>query len=703
MVLFIVKKSATHSTGSASAVPIILPNADNITRIMRTLTVEQQSDTRRKIPPHTKIKDFRPENSVVFDSLNLPIDIYSSGPSVVCFSVDHNPAPDCTEANLEKPHRYFLFLQPLSQSTLSTHSGASCMKVLMSDSQMGPLNNYAEPSQPSLSQSANLSLLNQLSSTSEPVKRKRGRPPKKLPQQFPMMTLQFSTSADATSPTAELNSNLMVKLGEPDSFTPLMKVSPTIHKKRRRKSSVSTVDTDDLPGKRRGKESEMLTPMSTSSITSSYSRSGFVVDAAAMENISMITGSGSFPHQPYNTPPHLLINSTFSNAGLLRGFREPGSGGGARQLVTLEPRGLNIDVTDVDLQRGKGASVSGVARKYPSLDIRANLTSTLMASSSNLGVNANLANLGNLRNPGKTRISAKGKAALPSEELDRSANIAQGLGDLHALNNHNADRPSQKSDASKNEARTSPRLVLEPHAASKVNVVSFVDDGNFSFQLVVDDLGRATLANRMDSAVSPPGRIHLADVEAVGQHSAESQPPPKLSHAHTAIGIETILQREKPASSTSSSSKTDAKAFVDSKWDRHHPTAVMDDGPEKYIVPQTPKGRDDFYVGYTPKYDTTDALAYNLTPQFNSMMYSMMSINSPQQKKGFSQQPFLHAEAQNAHYGRTNGELASSIDTELLGRRNNFGDVANRSELSSPEEGDARAALKHIFRLKRDT
>lgn len=561
---------------------------------------------------------------------------------------------------------------------------------------MGPLNNYAEPSQPSLSQSANMSLQNQLSSTSEPVKRKRGRPPKKLAQQFPTMTLQFSTSTDATSPTAELNSNLMVKLGEPDSFTPLMKVSPTVHKKRRRKSSVSTVDTDDLPGKRRGKELEMLTPMSTSSITSSYSRSGFVVDAAAMENMSMITGSGNFPHQPYNTPPHLLIKPTFFNAGLLREFREPGSGGGTRQLVTLEPRGFNMDVIDVDPQRGDGADVSGVARKYPSLDARANLTSTLVASSSNLGVNANLANLGTLRNPGK------GRTTLLPKELDRSTEVARGLDDLHTLNKHNADRPLQKSDASKNEARTSPRLALGPHSASEVNEVSFVDDGNFSFQLVVDDLGRATLANRMDSAVSSPG-INLVDVEAVGYHSVQLQPPPKLSHAHTAIGIETILQREKPGLTTSNSSITDTKALMDSKRDRYHPTTVMDDGPEKYIVPQTPKGRDDFYVGYTPKYDTADALAYNLTPQFNSMMYSMMSINSPQQKKGFTQQPFLHAEAQNAHYGRTNGELASSIDTELLGRRNNFGDVANRSELSSPDEGDARAALKNLFRLKRDT
>lgn len=551
---------------------------------------------------------------------------------------------------------------------------------------MGSLNDYSQPSQPRVSQSGDLSQLSStLPTNSEPVKRKRGRPPKKLTQHFPTMTLQFTTSTDATSPTAELNSNLMVKLGEPDSFTPLMKVSPTIHhKRRRRKSSVSTVETDDLPGKRRGKESEMLTPMSTSSVTSSYSRSGYVVNATAMENMSMITGSGNAPLPPYNTPPHLLIRSTFSNVGgLLGGFDDAGSGGGASGSPNI-----NIEST-ADLIPQKlinRANIVGMARKYPSLDSRANLTSKLVASASNLGVNANLANLGNLGNSGKT-----------------SSSTTRGLDDLHALNVKNFDQlpNTEKSDSSETQTRNLPRQVQELNDTTEPNLVSFIDDGKFLFQLVVDDLGRASLADRKDTAVSWPNNVHLAEIDPLGHHSLELQPPPKLPHAHTALGIETMRPQEKSSSSTSSSSKNESRSHMDSKWDRQNSATAADDGPEKYIVPQTPKGRDDFYVGYTPKYDSADALAYNLTPQFNSMMYSMMSINSPQQK-GYHQQPFFNAEALNVQYGRTNGAIASSIDTELLGHRSNINDLA-QNELLSPDEGDARAALKNIFRMKRDT
>lgn len=551
----------------------------------------------------------------------------------------------------------------------------------MSESQMGSLNDYSQPSQPRLSQSGDLSQLSStLPTNSEPVKRKRGRPPKKLTQQFPTMTLQFTTSTDATSPTAELNSNLMVKLGEPDSFTPLMKVSPTIHhKRRRRKSSVSTVETDNLPGKRRGKESEMLTPISTSSVTSSYSRSVYVVNATAMENMSMITGSGNAPLPPYNTPPHLLIRSAFSNVGgLLGGFGDAGSGGGASGSLDLNLEST-VDLTPQKLSNG--ANIVGMARKYPSLDSRANLTSKLVASASNLGVNANLANLGNLGNSGKTRSST-----------------TRGLDDLHALNIKNLDQlpNTEKSDSSETQTRNLPRQVQELNNTAKADLVSFIDDGKFLFQLVVDDLGRATLADRKDTAVSWTENVNLAEIEPLGNHSLELQPPPKLPHAHTALGIETMRPWEKSSSSTSSSSKNE------SKWDRQNSATAADDGPQKYIVPQTPKGRDDFYVGYTPKYDSADALAYNLTPQFNSMMYSMMSINSPQQKKGYHQQPFFNAEALNVQYGRTNGAIASSIDTELLGHRSNISELAQH-ELSSPDEGDARAALKNIFRMKRDT
>lgn len=80
-----------------------------------------------------------------------------------------------------------------------------------------------------------------------PVKRKRGRPPKKQPVDIYMsFTSLFQTLTNSTSPSAESNSNLMIKLGEPNSFTPMMKVSPSViptKLKRRRTNSFGLLPT----------------------------------------------------------------------------------------------------------------------------------------------------------------------------------------------------------------------------------------------------------------------------------------------------------------------------------------------------------------------------------------------------------------------------------------------------------------------------
>ncbi|SGZ58631.1 CIC11C00000002726 [Sungouiella intermedia] len=588
------------------------------------------------------------------------------------------------------------------------------MNVLMSDTLMWTLTNLGHPSQPNVSSgstissssnpsNSHLSQDSSLPSMSEPVKRKRGRPPKKLAQQFPTMTLQFSTSTDSSSPTAELNSNLMVRMGEPDSFTPLMKVSPTIHhKKRRRKSSVSTVD-NDLPEKRREKDSEMLTPMSTSSVTSSYSRSGFLVNAAALDNISMITGSGNIPHQPYNTPPHLLIKPTFPHVpGLMNGFGDSGRAIG-------DPRGVNLS-TRTDLRSIQSAGVTDLALASSNSEEPAQNSANVAANSVELGVKANLGNLDNLENRGNSEKMEKsgnlGNSKNPGTFRNikkPSTDVSQGLHDLHALNKINSKRHSRSQNSDPFDANNS-QVHQETGSSVTANalLVSFIDDGSFSFQLIVDDQGRATLSNRPESAVASPQDIDPVEMEPIAEEPLELEPPPRLTHAHTALGIETLKPVQSSAPSTANSWRCESKPLTDSKWDRQNSATVMDDGTEKYVVPQTPKGRDDFYVGYTPKYDNSDSLAYNLTPQFNSMMYSMMSINSPQQKKLTYQQPFLSSEALNAHFGRTNGALASSIDTELLGNRRNVCEPTVQSELSSPDEGDARAALKKVFRLKRD-
>lgn len=68
----------------------------------------------------------------------------------------------------------------------------------------------------------------------QPIKRKRGRPPKKQSLDvYTSFTSLFQTVSGSIIPDAESNSNVMVKLGKPDSSIPLMKVSQSSGTKHR--------------------------------------------------------------------------------------------------------------------------------------------------------------------------------------------------------------------------------------------------------------------------------------------------------------------------------------------------------------------------------------------------------------------------------------------------------------------------------------
>lgn len=506
----------------------------------------------------------------------------------------------------------------------------------------------------------------------EPVKRKRGRPPKnnKLADSFPTLTLQFHTSPDSFSPTAELNSNLMVKMGEPDTFTPLMKVSPTIHKKRRRKSSVSTM-LDDLPTKRRD-IGDMLTPLST---TSHLSRQSFQVNAAAIENMSYITGSAPArpPPQAYHTPPHSSV--------------KPGLGGG-------------FDVARSEKIRIGHTENAGVFRHTENAGVfsQTENAGSFKHTDGNAGKFSHTDNVAGFRGELDRGIAAqRNLQAVDSDYPGRLSHLETDPRKLAEQKRQNTTLVGAPTLPLPEIAPAAKSFAVSPAKANHANLVSFVDDGNFSFELVVDDLGRAVLSSKPDTAKSSPSSFHLVEMDPIG---VETAIPPKLTHAHTAIGIETVQTHMSHRRIPSDPSKA-----------LHAMSGGDSDPTDKFIVPQTPKGRDDFYVGYTPKYDMENSLAYNLTPQFNAMMYSMMSINSPQQKKGLLQ-PFMNMPVEaigNTHYSRATPSLASSIDTELLGPGGRNGSngvhepVSTTSVVSSPgDEGDARAALKKVFRLKRD-
>ncbi|OBA23637.1 hypothetical protein METBIDRAFT_9885 [Metschnikowia bicuspidata var. bicuspidata NRRL YB-4993] len=79
-----------------------------------------------------------------------------------------------------------------------------------------------------------------------PVRRKRGRPPKaEKPQDaFSTFTMQLESSPLAGGPNAELTSSQVLKGGEPDSYTPVMKVFPSPHCRKRRRSGNFSLPLD---------------------------------------------------------------------------------------------------------------------------------------------------------------------------------------------------------------------------------------------------------------------------------------------------------------------------------------------------------------------------------------------------------------------------------------------------------------------------
>lgn len=110
---------------------------------------------------------------------------------------------------------------------------------------------------------------------------------------------------------------------------------------------------------------------------------------------------------------------------------------------------------------------------------------------------------------------------------------------------------------------------------------------------------------------------------------------------------------------------------------------------------------------------------FNLTPQFNSLMNSVMSLNSPQYRKGMN--PFLvnqeiftseqnlqaphqipitlshihHLENLTEHPSEEKEQTA--VDAEVDSEEINI-----NSGASSDESGDARLALKRVMYVQRD-
>ena len=495
--------------------------------------------------------------------------------------------------------------------------------------------------------------------TTPSAKKKRGRPPKPNSLSNKITTtlnINVNTSPMCNSPTAENNSNLTVKRGAPDAFTPLMRVSPTSTRKRS-KSSMSV----ESSGGKRPKHDLMVTPLS---------------DA--------INGS-TF------TPYHLINSQTLDN-------------------------------------------ISKITQSNPSDSIKTDeYGSPLMKSLDMLYHQSDMLATPNIHNhknvfPTPTSSSAKSMAN-PSYMFFGNENYIP----------ETIERPNSET-----------KNLLPPVAISKdiVPASKPLDHKNdFQLKLTIDDLGKAVLSNDFFQSTdkkangakqSKPSR------EELFEHKFVESPIKEIDFARvdSTIGLETnhVPQNYKRSTVVSNDGDGDKLVSHPGTLRRHHSditgasshafnsTSTLmsinectnDSLSEKTHsqLPQTPKQKDNYYIstGLTPS-----NLNFNLTPNFNSMMYSIMNINSPQQKKitnnsqflsnqeffmnGISgghqlqspQQPQVQNTVCMTNLMSNGSKPKKSLDSALPPTSL----TPSSASSASDDSGDARLALKKIIQIKK--
>lgn len=257
----------------------------------------------------------------------------------------------------------------------------------------------------------------------------------------------------------------------------------------------------------------------------------------------------------------------------------------------------------------------------------------------------------------------------PNSALKPSLSMSPDLKELRYSERNKSRAP--KSLPLKNEPAFFPKgeqNVMKPNCPRNV---SFVEDNFFSFKLTVDDGGRAALAARHD------------DDEQVSANTGSDNACERSSIVSSGAG-----------SSLSIESCSVFGTLVSSDTDE----GVEQASGNKFIVPQTPIQKEH----ETPRMDSaveTYNTAFNLTPQFNTMMYSMMSINSPQMKQSSSLQvsyghsPLHVIDCNEDQRSRKPDALETAMNTAHLME----GELSGMAGFCM-DEGDARSALKKAFR-----
>lgn len=569
-------------------------------------------------------------------------------------------------------------------------------------------------------------------------KKKRGRPPKpdSLAQKI-TTTLNISVNTSPLNSTpAESNSNLMVRQGAPDIFTPLMRVSPTSKSQRRKRklstssngsnqSSSSPTTNNGSPTTKKSrptntnqsqkpgafndsisynKNQHLVTPLSTSGETHfSNPESSYQINYKTLDNMSMITQSQGY----YNTPPPTSTRRNFSTPRVNQ-----------KQHLDNLPESNN----PTPLNHNNQANHS---RASP-----------------------HLAKINEIKHESKNLLPP---VSLTSQSLMNERN--------NNNNNNNSNENITKNIPNEQEIAAQNHFTCESFSSSDDRIngsTSRKSSDDFLFRLTIDELGKAVLSSDVFAPIASGDKNEMQQQQQQQQQEitsetkeqladdfstvpAPSKVPSMLPHTKSVIGIESMHSNEVKSKAPLRRHNSDITDFSSSKDPAPQILAPINEAsnnnpPSNFNNPQTPRESYAYVsTGLTP--------LFNLTPQFNSLMYSVMNLNaSPAYRK--PNNPFLinqelftngdnadivqrsqHLEELVEHprleklHEKSNAVMMEDLVDEknpnntTMDTHNNdiltggAQDVAGHANYllasSSEDSGDARLALKKIIHVKR--
>ncbi|ODV82381.1 uncharacterized protein CANTADRAFT_24917 [Suhomyces tanzawaensis NRRL Y-17324] len=630
------------------------------------------------------------------------------------------------------------------------------------------------------------------SGTSTPqVRKKRGRPPKATSLSSKITTtlnISVNTSPLSGLPTAEFNSNQIVKRGAPDFFTPLMRIGSAKQKKRRKNSASSSVGSSPSVAKRAKSNTAAAIPTAAAAaphmdnllvtpLSSAINGSTFTpyhqINSRALDNISMITQSDQV-HNPqmfnlhnsdvsyYNTPPSSTVKGHFPNY-----LSTPQFVGSARSPVFPTP-------SRTEERPQSQAPAFMVTSSTPTPNVH-NQDPMNMSPNNNLLPPVSLI-------PSKMDFLEQQQQQQHHQQQQQQPQQQQ----QQQLHQDTQCQTPQSGEALKELPRKELPRKQRPQRTAKAQLVvpqttkaSTPPTSNYLLKLTIDDLGKAIFSSDFFASepkeVSPTVEVspHTKPLPAPVKAKAVSKAPtlkkeaklptvrPRLTHANSVIGIEAqYIQKEQkpqihenvnPANGTPAALRrhnSDITGFTNTVQNSSLASISEQGNITQPPMPQTPKYDDNYLytsTGFTPNTN----LGFSLTPQFNSMMYSMMSINSPQVRKNNQEflmnqeffmggqppqqtqdfrfdQDNLTLQSHKPQVGPSNPSLTAGESTSTgafndgsinmtdlmnLGNSTNDYDSKNSAKpfqtpsssapLSNEDSGDARLALKKIIHVKR--